>query len=135
MPQRSSGTGFGEQTMLTHRSKVAEESAVFLAKSGCQLIHGANLLETLHEKAPQWALKKQTACSQKTQWTRFPNLAQPVRFHPPSPRHSVWQSNTAMTPKLLSFRIAMAGGYNCARGLALGMILGAANWQSSLPAC
>lgn len=58
MPQRRSGTGFGEQTMLTHRSKEAEESAFFLPKSGCQLIRGANLLETLHEKAPQLALKK-----------------------------------------------------------------------------
>ena len=94
-----------EQTMLTHRSKVAEESAVFLAKSGCQLIHGANLLETLHEKAPQWALKKADGVLSKTQWTRFPNLAQPVRFHPPSPPHSVWQLKTAMTPELLSFRM------------------------------
>ena len=46
-----------EQTMLTHRSKEAEESATFLAKAGYRLVHGASLLDTLKETAPEWALQ------------------------------------------------------------------------------
>jgi ADP-ribosylglycohydrolase len=52
-----------EQTMLTHRSKEAEESATFLARAGYRLIHGANLLDTLNETAPEWALKKSKQCT------------------------------------------------------------------------
>ena len=47
-----------EQTMLTHRSNEAEESATFLAKAGYRLMHGANLHDTLNETAPEWALEK-----------------------------------------------------------------------------
>ena len=47
-----------EQTVLTHRSKEAEETAIFLAQAGYRLMHGANLHDTLNETAPEWALKK-----------------------------------------------------------------------------
>ena len=47
-----------EQTVLTHQSKEAEETAIFLAQAGYRLMHGSNLLDTLNETAPEWALKK-----------------------------------------------------------------------------
>ena len=75
-----------EQTVLTHRSKEAEETAIFLAQAGYRLMHGANLLDTLNETAPEWALEKGKQCdSQKMLWTRSVNLDPPVPFHPPSP--------------------------------------------------
>ena len=50
-----------EQTILTHRSPEAEESATFFAKAGYRLMHGANLVDTLNETAPAWALQKANA--------------------------------------------------------------------------
>jgi ADP-ribosylglycohydrolase len=76
-----------EQTILTHRSPEAEESAAFLAKAGYRLIHGANLLDTLNETAPVWALQKaEQLYSQKIPWMQSVNLGPLVPFHPPSPR-------------------------------------------------
>ena len=55
-----------EQTVLTHRSKEAEESAIFLAQAGYRLMHGANLLRYPQRNCTRvGARKRQTVCSQK----------------------------------------------------------------------
>ena len=76
-----------EQTMLTHRSKEAEESAIFLAKAGYRLMHGANLLDTLNETAPAWAREKADGVLSETLWMRSVNLDRLVPSLPPSPRY------------------------------------------------
>ena len=115
MPQRSSGTGFGEQPMLTHRSKVAEESAVFLAKSGCQLIHGANLLETLHEKAPQWALKKANSVLTENTVDAISKLGPACSISSALPSALCLAIKHRDDTETAFIQNAMVGGYNCAR--------------------
>ena len=122
-----------EQTMLTHRSAEAEESTVFLAKAGYRLIHGANLSNTLKETAPAWAMEKAKGVFSE-------NAVDAVtRLGPACSISSALPSVLYLTLKYENdidnafIDNAMAGGDNCARGLALGMLLGAANGFSSIP--
>jgi ADP-ribosylglycohydrolase len=122
-----------EQTMLTHRSKEAEESAIFLAQAGYRLIHGADLMDTLRETAPEWALKA-------TNCVLFENAVDAIaKLGPACSISSALPSVLYLAMKYgddietAFIENAMAGGDNCARGLALGMLLGAANEISSIP--
>ena len=78
-----------EQTMLTHRSKEALESAVFLAQAGYRLMHGADLMVRSKQLHLNGHSKRQIAYSLKTQWTQSPNLVQHALSHPPSPPYSI----------------------------------------------
>ena len=122
-----------EQTMLTHRSKEAEESAIFLAKSGYQLIHGANLLDTLDETAPEWALKKADSVLSEDTVDAITKLGPTCSISSALPSVLYLAIKHGDDTETAFIANAMAGGDNCARGLALGMILGAANGQSSIP--
>jgi ADP-ribosylglycohydrolase len=122
-----------EQTMLTHRSNEAEESATFLAKAGYRLIHGANLPDTLNETAPQWALKKADSLLSENAVDAIGKLgpACSISSALPSVLYLALKHGDDIESSFIEN--AMAGGDNCARGLALGILLGAANGISSIP--
>ena len=122
-----------EQTMLTHRSKEAEESAIFLAKSGYQLIHGANLLDTLNETAPEWALKKTNSVLSENTVDAITKLGPACSISSALPSVLYLAMKYGDDTENAFIENAMAGGDNCARGLALGILLGAANGLSSIP--
>ena len=122
-----------EQTMLTHRSKEAEESATFLAKAGYRLIHGANLLDTLNETAPEWALKKADSVLSENAVDAIGKLGPACSISSALPAVLYLALKHGGDTEAALIENAMAGGDNCARGLALGILLGAANGISSIP--
>jgi ADP-ribosylglycohydrolase len=122
-----------EQTMLTHRSPEAEESAAFLAKAGYRLIHGANLLDTLNETAPVWALKKANSVLSENTVDAIGKLGPACSISSALPSVLYLALKYGDNTETAFIENAMAGGDNCARGLALGMLLGAANGLPSIP--
>ena len=122
-----------EQTMLTHRSKEAEESAIFLAKAGYRLIHGANLLDTLNETAPEWALKKADSVLSENTVNAISKLGPACSISSALPSVLYLALKHGNDIETAFIENAMAGGDNCARGLVLGMLLGAANGMVSIP--
>jgi ADP-ribosylglycohydrolase len=122
-----------EQTMLTHRSNEAEESATFLAKAGYRLIHGANLPDTLNETAPQWALKKADSLLSENAVDAIGKLGPACSISSALPSVLYLALKHGDDIETAFIENAMAGGDNCARGLALGILLGAANGISSIP--
>jgi ADP-ribosylglycohydrolase len=122
-----------EQTILTHRSPEAEESAAFLAKAGYRLIHGANLLDTLDETAPVWALKKANSVLSENTVDAIGKLGPACSISSALPSVLYLALKYGDNTETAFIENAMAGGDNCARGLALGMLLGAANGLPSIP--
>ena len=122
-----------EQTMLTHRSKEAEESATFLAKAGYRLIHGANLLDTLNETTPEWALKKANSVLSENAVDAIGKLGPACSISSALPSVLYLALKHGNDIETAFIENAMAGGDNCARGLVLGMLLGAANGMASIP--
>jgi ADP-ribosylglycohydrolase len=122
-----------EQTILTHRSSEAEESATFLAKAGYRLIHGANLVDTLNETAPTWALQKANAVVSENAVDAIGKLGPACSISSALPSVLFLALKHGDDIETAFIENAMAGGDNCARGLTLGMLLGAANGFSSIP--
>jgi ADP-ribosylglycohydrolase len=122
-----------EQTMLTHRSKEAEESATFLAKACYRLIHRSNLLDTLNETAPEWALKKANSVLSENTVDAIGKLGPACSISSALPSVLYLAIKHGEDTETAFIENAMAGGDNCARGLALGMLLGATNGVSSIP--
>ena len=122
-----------EQTILTHRSPEAEESATFLAKAGYRLIHGANLLDTLNEIAPVWALKKADSLLSENAVDAIGKLGPACSISSALPSVLYLALKHGDDIETAFIENAMAGGDNCARGLVLGMLLGAANGMASIP--
>jgi len=122
-----------EQTMLTHRSAEAEESTVFLAKAGYRLIHGANLSDTLNETAPKWALEKANGVFSENAVDAVTKLGPACSISSALPSVLYLTLKYENDIENAFIENAMAGGDNCARGLALGILLGAANGFSSIP--
>ena len=122
-----------EQTMLTHRSKEAEESATFLARAGYRLIHGANLLDTLNETAPEWALKKANSVLSENAVDAIGKLGPACSISSALPSVLYLTIKHGSDIETAFIENAMAGGDNCARGLVLGMLLGATDGMASIP--
>ena len=122
-----------EQTILTHRSSEAEESATFLAKAGYRLIHGANLVDTLNETAPAWALQKANAVVSENAVDAIGKLGPACSISSALPSVLCLALKHGDDIETAFIENAMAGGDNCARGLVLGMLLGATNGISSIP--
>lgn len=122
-----------EQTILTHRSQEAEESATFLAKAGYRLMHGASLLDTLNETAPEWALKKANSVLSENTTDAIGQLGPACSISSALPSVLYLALKYGDNTETAFIENAMAGGDNCARGLALGILLGAANGISSIP--
>jgi ADP-ribosylglycohydrolase len=122
-----------EQTMLTHRSEEAEEAATFLAKAGYRLIHGANLLDTLNETAPEWALKKANSVLSENAVDAIGKLGPACSISSALPSVLYLTIKHGSDIETAFIENAMAGGDNCARGLVLGMLLGATDGMASIP--
>jgi ADP-ribosylglycohydrolase len=122
-----------EQTMLTHKSPETEECVTFLAKAGYRLIHGANLHDTLNEIAPEWALKKANSVLSENAVEAISKLGPACSISSALPSVLYLATKHGDDTETAFIENTMAGGDNCARGLALGMLLGAANGLSSLP--
>jgi len=120
-----------EQTVLTHRSPEAIECAEFLARATHRLLHGGELQSVITATAPAWALKAAEAVSDKDAIGQL-GRACPIPQALPAVlwliRHHGQDFATA------AIENAMAGGDNCARALALGMLLGAAHGSEAIPA-
>jgi ADP-ribosylglycohydrolase len=122
-----------EQTILTHRSPEAEESATFLAKAGYRLMRGASLLDTLNETAPEWALKKANSVLSENAVDAIGKLGLACSISSALPSVLYLALKHEDDIETAFIENAMAGGDNCARGLVLGMLLGAANGMASIP--
>ena len=122
-----------EQTMLTHRSKEAEESAIFLAKAGYRLMHGADLSGTLDEISPGWAHKAANSVLSENAVSAINKLGPACSISSALPSVLYLALKHGDDLETAFIENAMAGGDNCARGLALGILLGAANGISSIP--
>ena len=122
-----------EQTVLTHRSKEAEETAIFLAQAGYRLIHGSNLHDTLNETAPEWALEKAKSVLSENAVDAISKLGPACSISSALPSVLYLATKHGDDIEAAFIENAMAGGDNCARGLALGILLGSANGLSAIP--
>ncbi|MDA8989155.1 ADP-ribosylglycohydrolase family protein [Opitutales bacterium] len=122
-----------EQTVLTHRSKEAEETAIFLAQAGYRLIHGSNLQDTLNETAPEWALEKAKSVLSENAVDAISKLGPACSISSALPSVLYLATKHGDDIEAAFIENAMAGGDNCARGLALGILLGSANGLSAIP--
>jgi len=120
-----------EQTVITHRSPETIECAEFLARATHRLLHGGELQSVITETAPSWALKAAEAATGSDAIGQL-GRACPIPQALPAVlwliRHHGQDFATA------TIENAMAGGDNCARALALGMLLGAAHGIDAIPA-
>lgn len=121
------------QTRLTHRSKEAEEAALFCAKTGFRILYGADLESSVRELAPSWALQKADEQLGNESLEAIGNLGRacPVTVALPAVIYLILKHGDNFE-KALSEN-AMAGGDNCARGLILGLVLGAHHGLSAIP--
>ena len=122
-----------EQTVLTHRSKETEETAIFLAQAGYRLMHGANLHDTLNETAPEWALKQTNSVLSENTLDAIGKLGPACSISSALPSVLYLAIKHGDDTETAFIENAMAGGDNCARGLALGILLGSANGLSAIP--
>ena len=122
-----------EQTVLTHQSKEAEETAIFLAQAGYRLMHGSNLLDTLNETAPEWALEKAKSVLSENAVDAISKLGPACSISSALPSVLYLATKHGDDIEAAFIENAIAGGDNCARGLALGILLGSANGLSSIP--
>jgi ADP-ribosylglycohydrolase len=131
------------QTRLTHASREAEEAAIFLAKTSYRILYGANLVATVRELAPAWALQIADAQQGNESVEAIGNIGRacPIKAALPAVIYLILKfggnsdkgmSDQGMFEKALSEN-AMAGGDNCARGLALGLVLGAHYGAGAIP--
>jgi len=122
-----------EQTLLTHTSEASQEAATFLASAGHRLVHGAALESTLRETAPKWALLKAESVRALDAVEAVAKLGQscPIAAALPAVIYLALKHGDDL-PKAFSEN-AMAGGDNCARALALGLLLGAARGEAAIP--
>jgi ADP-ribosylglycohydrolase len=131
------------QTRLTHASREAEEAAIFLAKTSYRILYGASLIATVRELAPAWALQIADAQLGNESVEAIGNIGRacPIKAALPAVIYLILKfggnsdkgmSEQGMFEKALSEN-AMAGGDNCARGLALGLVLGSRYGAGAIP--
>lgn len=130
-PEAAAVTAAIEQTVLTHRTPEAIECAEFLARATQRLLHGGELQHVISETAPAWALKAAEAAP-ATDAIGALGRACPIPQALPA---VLWMvRNVRGSFENAAIENAMAGGDNCARALALGMLLGAAHGVETIPA-
>jgi len=121
------------QTRLTHASEEAEEASIFLAKVSYRLLYGAELKSTLRQLAPSWALEIADSQLGNDSVEAVGNIGRacPIKVALPAVIYLILKYGDNFE-KAMSEN-AMAGGDNCARGLALGIVLGAHHGLSAIP--
>ncbi|MGZ0709704.1 ADP-ribosylglycohydrolase family protein [Coraliomargarita sp. W4R53] len=122
-----------EQTLLTHASESSQEATAFLAIAGYRLMHGGDFEITLKAAAPSWALQKAESVLALDAVEAIGQLGQscPIASALPAVIYLALKHGNDL-PKAFSEN-AMAGGDNCARGLALGLLLGATHGDAAIP--
>ncbi len=119
-----------EQTVLTHRSPAAIECAEFLARATHRLLHGGELQSVIRETAPAWALQAAEAAPAMDAIGKL-GRACPIPQALPATLWLLRHHGNDFSKA--SIENAMAGGDNCARALALGMLLGASLGLEAIP--
>lgn len=121
------------QTRLTHASMEAEQAAVFFAKTSYRVLYGANLESSVRELAPAWAVELADAQLENDSVEAIGNIGRacPVKVALPAVIYLILKFGDNYE-KAMSEN-AMAGGDNCARGLVLGLVLGAHHGASAIP--
>lgn len=114
-----------EQTVLTHRSVAAIEAAEFLAKAGYRTMHGAELASCVRELAPARALQAVEKVEHLPAVEAIGELGRSCSISAALPAVIFLALNYGDDVESAFIENAMAGGDNCARGLALGILLGA----------
>jgi ADP-ribosylglycohydrolase len=122
-----------QQTELTHNSREALEASRFLTQASYRIMHGAGLAEAINSTAPSWALNSLRSVQSLSATEAVAELGKScsIKAALPAVIHMAFMHGDDL-PKAFSEN-AMAGGDNCARGLALGMLLGAANGIDAIP--
>lgn len=122
-----------EQTLLTHASEKTEEAAVFLASATIRLLNEDPLDSAIEASAPAWALEKAESVLNLESVDAIAKLGQSCAIDAalPSVIYLALKYGEDFG-KALSENV-MAGGDTCARGLALGMLLGASHGMEALP--
>lgn len=120
-----------EQTMITHRSPETIECAEFLARATHRLIQGGELQSVITDTAPAWALK---AAEDATDGDAIGQLGRACPIPQALPAVLWLVQHHGQDFATATIENAMAGGDNCARALALGMLLGAAHGIEAIPA-
>lgn len=120
-----------EQTVITHRSPETIECAEFLARATHRLLHGGELQNVITATAPAWALKAAEAATDSDAIGQL-GRACPIPQALPAVLWLVLRYGNNFEQAVIEN--AMAGGDNCARALALGMLLGAAHGIEAIPA-
>ena len=123
-----------EQTVLTHRVQGGRRNCHLSCSgrlSSDARIQPASIPST--KPLPSGHSKRQTVCSQKMLWTRLVNLGPACSISSALPSVLYLATKHGDDTETAFIENAMAGGDNCARGLALGILLGSANGLSSIP--
>ncbi|MDB6006804.1 MAG: hypothetical protein JWR15_3791 [Prosthecobacter sp.] len=120
-----------EQTVITHRSPETVECAEFLARATHRLLHGGELQSVIAETAPAWALQ---AAEGATESDAIGQLGRACPIPQALPAVLWLVRHYGKSFETATIENAMAGGDNCARALALGMLLGAAHGVEAIPA-
>ncbi len=122
-----------EQTALTHHSSSAAETAEFLARSAHRLLHGAPLDETLRMLAPGWAWNAAAKVLSLDAVEALGHLGRACPIPAALPAVIYLARRHGEDLETAFIENAIAGGDNCARGLALGLLLGAAHGVDAIP--
>lgn len=122
-----------EQTVLTHRSPEAIEAAEFLARASYRLLHGAELKATIRELAPAWALNAAEKVMPLPSVEAIGQLGRACPLPQALPGVIYLALKHGDHLETAFIENAMAGGDNCARALALGLLLGAAHGSDAIP--
>lgn len=122
-----------EQTLLTHNSEDAKEAATFLAQASYRLLRGDGLESTIDKFSPRWAMNAAEEQLEKDSVEAIGEIGRacPIKASLPAVIYLVLKHGEDL-PKAFSEN-AMAGGDNCARGLALGILLGAYHGKDAIP--
>lgn len=130
-PESAAVSAAIEQTILTHRSPEAIECAEFLARATHRLLHGGELQSVITATAPAWALQ---AAAATTESDAIGQLGRACPIPQALPAVLWLVQHHGQNFETATIENAMAGGDNCARALALGMLLGAAHGREAIPA-
>lgn len=121
------------QTMLTHSSAEAEEAAVFLGSLCLSLLRGGELDSSIRSLAPSWALKLANVQLEANHDDGLAELGRSCSIKAALPAVIYLLLKHGQSFEDTLYENTVAGGDNCARGLVLGMILGAYHGRSAIP--
>jgi ADP-ribosylglycohydrolase len=122
-----------EHSNLTHASAEAEEATTFLGKAGYRLIRGAPLADVIRETAPAWAIEAADKVQSLPAVDAIGRLGQSCSISAALPAVIYLALRYSNNCEEAFIENAMVGGDSCARGLALGSLLGTAVGVDAIP--